>query len=157
MTRWGVGFKLFIACLIPAILSLALSYWRSPFFEYPLLSAPVRYAVSILLVTVGVVFWISSVVTVMKAFKEHRLCTTGPFALCRHPVYASWILFILPGTSLLTDSWLFLSAPLLMYWVLCRSIFKEDRYLEEEFGADYADYRERVPAVIPLGWLGRKR
>ncbi len=155
MTKWGVGPRLFISCLIPAVLSLALSYRLSPFFEYPLLTDAMRTITAIVLITLGSVFWISSIIAVMTAFKAHRLCTTGPFALCRHPVYASWILFILPGISLLINSWLLLTAPLVMYWVLCSNVSKEDRYLEEYFGMDYESYRERVPAVIPLGWLKR--
>jgi len=157
MTKWGIGPRITIFSLIAALLSLALSYWNSPFFEYPLLPAPVRNAASILLITAGAFFWISSVVMVMKAFKKHRLCTTGPYSLCRHPVYSSWMLLIYPGISLIFNTWLLLSASLVICLTLCRNVAIEDKYLEEEFGEDYADYRERVPAVIPLSWLGRKR
>jgi len=156
MTKWGIGLKVTLLSLTAALLSLALSYWMSPFFEYPLLPALIRDTASILLMAVGTVFWISSVIMVMTAFRNNRLCTTGPYSLCRHPVYSSWMLFLYPGISLLFNTWLLLSASLVIYLTLCSTVAAEDKYLEEQFGEDYANYRERVPAVIPLGRLGRK-
>ena len=82
MTRWGIGPKLLLWGLAAAILSLTLSWKWSPFFEYPLLPAGARRVAVVALITGGLIFWISAVAMVMKAFSEGRLCTTGPFALC---------------------------------------------------------------------------
>jgi len=107
------------------------------------------------LLAAGIPFWLTSVATVMRAYKTRRLCTSGPFALCRHPVYASWVVFILPGISLLLDSWLFLLSPLVLYAAVVKSAPEEERYLEDLFGDEYRVYQERVPMVLPLGSPGR--
>jgi protein-S-isoprenylcysteine O-methyltransferase Ste14 len=157
MTPWGIGPRLMLTCLVPALFSLALSKWLSPLFEYPFPDAAMKIPLAVALVSGGVLFWVCSVVTIMKAYSEKRLCTSGVYGLCRHPVYASWVLFILPGLSLLFDSWLFLASPLVMYSALCTHAPVEDRYLEDLFGEEYTRYRERVPAVLPTGWLRKEK
>ena len=74
----------------------------------------------------------------------------GAFALVRHPVYAAWIVFLLPGLGLLSRSWLLLVTPLVAYAVFKTLIAKEDDYLTERFGQPYLDYRARVREIIPL-------
>jgi protein-S-isoprenylcysteine O-methyltransferase Ste14 len=157
MTKWGIGLKLFISALFTAALTLGISFWFTALFNYPLEIRPFQAAAGILLTAFGVVFWIMSVALVMKAYKAHRLCTEGTYSLCRHPVYSAWIVFIIPGLSLLINTWLLLLASLAMYLTLRRDIPAEDTYLEKEFGADYRSYSENVPAVIPLGRLLKKR
>jgi len=157
MTRWGIGFKLFMSAFFTAVLTVGVSSWLSPLFEYPPDTDPALTPAAIALIAVGTVFWIMSVIMVMKAYKEHRLCTAGPYGLCRHPVYSAWIVFIIPGLSLLINTWLLLLTSLAMYLTLRRDIPAEDSYLEKEFGADFIDYRDSVPAVLPLGRIAKKR
>jgi protein-S-isoprenylcysteine O-methyltransferase Ste14 len=68
-------------------------------------------------------------------------------------LYASWVVFIVPGIVLLMRSWIGLTIPLFMYVVLRRLSVKEETYLETTFGDAYLEYKKKVPAVIPLGWI----
>ena len=72
------------------------------------------------------------------------LCTSGPFALSRNPIYlGDWA--ILAGAALLLDTaWPLAFAPAV--WALLRYgvIRHEEAHLEARFGDSYRAYRSRV-------------
>jgi protein-S-isoprenylcysteine O-methyltransferase Ste14 len=89
---------------------------------------------------------------VLAGSQEQRLVTTGIRSRVRHPVYlghfcqmVAWSL----GTGLAVCYGLTAFA-LITGAIMIRM---EDRELERRFGAEYAAYRQRVPAVWPT--LGR--
>jgi len=81
--------------------------------------------------------------------REGGLVTTGPFARCRHPLYATWILLILPGMCLLVGSWPVLTVPLVAYAAARVAVRQEERELASRFGAAYADYARSTPCLVP--------
>jgi protein-S-isoprenylcysteine O-methyltransferase Ste14 len=109
--------------------------------------------IGIILILIGISFDIVAIVTVMRAFNKGTLITKGIFGICRHPVYAGWVVFIVPGIVLLVNSWIALSIPLVMYFFLRILVIKEDTYLEKTFGNEYHIYKKRIPAVLPIGWI----
>lgn len=151
MTRWGVGLRVAVIALFTALAAMALSFLFPGLSAYPLISHPVRLVIGLALLAPGLALWITSVITVMRAYSSRRLCTSGPFALCRHPVYASWVVFILPALSLLLNSWFILVSPLALWIAIVKSAPEEEEYLEALFGDSYRAYRDRVPMVLPLG------
>jgi len=80
---------------------------------------------------------------------SHRqLMTTGPFAVVRHPRYASLLLAKL-GFSLLLASvfaWIVLLTSILVF---LRRIRLEENYLREVFGPSYGSYKERTSRLLP--------
>ena len=79
---------------------------------------------------------------------EQRLVTSGIRAHVQHPVYLAHLCEMLAwsiGTGLVTCYGL-TAVGLVTGAVMIRM---EDRELEERFGAAYAAYRQRVPAVLP--------
>ncbi len=78
----------------------------------------------------------------------HRLITSGPFAVVRHPMYVG-IEMTTFGSLLLYRTW-----ATLWLWVSFSGLVvrarQEDRALRLEFGAAWEAYRDRVP-----GWLPR--
>jgi protein-S-isoprenylcysteine O-methyltransferase Ste14 len=72
------------------------------------------------------------------------LCTDGPFAFSRNPIYlADW--FVLAGASLiLATAWPLLFAPAVWASVRYGVIRHEEAHLEAAFGEAYRDYRQRV-------------
>ena len=156
MTRWGIGPKL-------ALLSLAYTAFAGGLR----LGSPARFGLSFVpyqvlvwtcvgLLLLGVPLWLVGARSAMRAFHSGRLCTDGVFALCRHPIYAAWVVFIGPGLILLMDAWVALFVPVLMYLTVRILVREEDKYLAAKFGDEYEEYRRRVPAFMPFGWLMRK-
>jgi protein-S-isoprenylcysteine O-methyltransferase Ste14 len=81
--------------------------------------------------------------------EDHRLITTGPYALVRHPVFLSLLLLLAATVSLLTAPLAALAALAICGWGTEIRIRAEDGLLERRFGDVYAAYRKRVSAVIP--------
>jgi protein-S-isoprenylcysteine O-methyltransferase Ste14 len=80
---------------------------------------------------------------------------TGAFTLCRHPMYAGWLI----------ASWgLDLSKPFLLtvfYNLLLTAFvvflaFQEERRMIEIFGGKYRAYRRQIPFLLPYGFLKKQ-
>jgi protein-S-isoprenylcysteine O-methyltransferase Ste14 len=87
--------------------------------------------------------------TIHKYFNEGKLATRGVYAYFRHPIYGSWIVFIVPGVVLMLNSLLGLTVPFFMYVVFSALIKEEEEYLEEKFGDEYFEYKRKVGSIFP--------
>jgi protein-S-isoprenylcysteine O-methyltransferase Ste14 len=147
MTRWGVGpiyaagSIVFVAILSSVNISIfpALTMSYNPFV----------YVCGIGLIVVGVAILVIALVQVHSAFGSRRLVTTGVYAYVRDPVYAVWLLFIVPGLILITEMSLLTIALFLMYSLLKAVIGREEAYMELTFGKEYLQYKSEVNSVIP--------
>lgn len=111
------------------------------------------------LVILGVVFNLWGRVTLksywanqIKIFEGQTLLTTGPFAVVRHPLYASLIWTFTGGAliyanplSLIVTFGIFLP----MMYVRAK---KEDALLRAAFPGEYAGYRNRTGMFFPKVW-----
>jgi protein-S-isoprenylcysteine O-methyltransferase Ste14 len=153
MTHWGVGPRLaawifpYCAIIVLSIISLG-PVFHMGFIPYRMLA----YA-GTGLILLGIPFYVVSLSSVMRAFKEGKLVTSGVYGMCRHPVYASWIIFFIPGIALLLNNWIVLTIAPVMYWSLRMLVREEDAYLEKTFKTEYLAYKKRVPPVLPIGYL----
>ena len=82
---------------------------------------------------------------------DHELIRSGPYAVVRHPIYTGTSLAAL-GLAILNGDLLSLAATvlLLLGWRIKSRM--EERFMMEQFGADYANYMRRVKALIPYVW-----
>jgi protein-S-isoprenylcysteine O-methyltransferase Ste14 len=74
--------------------------------------------------------------------RGHRVVTTGPYALVRHPMYAGALLLFI-GIPLLLGSWYGLAAVLVIVALLIARIVMEERTLTDELPG-YPEYAARV-------------
>ena len=95
-------------------------------------------------------FWLlaSAWNVLYQAQRAHRLAASGPYARLRHPQYAAFVLimfgFLLQWPTLLT----LVMFPILVM-VYARLARREEAEVAAEFGAEYAAYRARTPALWP--------
>ena len=114
------------------------------FVPYPILAV-----IGAVMGVASVPIFISSGRTITKAFAEGRLVTSGTYAICRNPLYANWIILLLPAIALLCNSWLMLLAPAVLYITTRLRIHHEEAYLEERFRQEFIEYRQRTNAIFP--------
>ncbi len=82
-------------------------------------------------------------------YEDHELVRTGPYAVVRHPIYAS-ILAMLLSTLLLATPWLWAAVSLGLFTIGTEiRVHVEDNLLASRFGKDFEDYRRRVRAYAP--------
>ena len=153
MSRWGIGPIFACSSIGYGLVMLIVSRYFYPYFQIKLLPYRFLSVLGVTLVLIGVPFFLISAVRVMRAYNADNLVTGGIFKCCRHPLYASWVVFIVPGIALLVNSWIGLTTPIFMYIVLYSFVQKEEIYLEKIFGSEYLDYKNRVPIILPYGWL----
>jgi protein-S-isoprenylcysteine O-methyltransferase Ste14 len=80
---------------------------------------------------------------------DHAIVRTGPYRCVRHPIYTGLLLGFV-GSAIALGEWRGLVAVAIAAAALWRKLKVEERWLTEEFGARYAEYRRRTPALIPF-------
>jgi hypothetical protein len=80
--------------------------------------------------------------------KDRKLTMTGPYAYVRNPLYLGSIVIGIGFAIAARDIWI--AAVLVVYYavVYVPVIRGEEDFLSGRF-ADYADYRRRVPSLLP--------
>jgi protein-S-isoprenylcysteine O-methyltransferase Ste14 len=90
-------------------------------------------------------------------FKEYpRLFVfTGAYSLCRHPLYAGWLIvswgLLLSKPYLLTLFYNFLLTLFVVYMAL-----QEEKQMIALFGDKYRKYQRQVPFLLPYGFLKKR-
>ncbi len=83
-------------------------------------------------------------------YEDHQLIRTGPYAVVRHPIYASLLAALLCTLLLLTPwEWFPLSLALYIIGTEVR-VRTEERLLESRFPDEYQQYRRQVRAYLPF-------
>jgi protein-S-isoprenylcysteine O-methyltransferase Ste14 len=80
---------------------------------------------------------------------DHRLVTTGPYRLIRHPMYAGYLLLFL-GAFLLSAGWLIgLAGAAIILSLMTARLPREEALLSQRFGREYQDYRAETGRFFP--------
>lgn len=104
------------------------------------------------LIIIGAIMYFLTAPALLKGLKETKLMTTGTFYLCCNPLYSSIILLIIPGISLMMNSWLVLTTSLVAYVLFKIFIKSEYAEMEKFFGDDFKKYRAETPEFFPFPW-----
>ena len=116
-----------------------------------------RIAISWLLAALAIVIAWTSVTHLGRQFRiraglytDHQLVRTGPYAIVRHPIYASLLSMLLCTLLLLTPwQWMPLALAVFVLGTEIR-VRSEDRLLASRFADQFREYQRSVPAYIPL-------
>jgi protein-S-isoprenylcysteine O-methyltransferase Ste14 len=153
---WGIGIKFAGLSLGYSAIIIFINYFTYPFFYIRFLPYMAFLISGILLIVVGLSLYIASAFSVHKAYAGDILRTKGVYSICRHPLYSSFIFFIVPGICLLFKSWIAFSVPLVMYFFLKLLIDEEEDYLSRRFGGEYEKYKGQVSLAFPRIWRYEK-
>lgn len=152
MTLWGVGPKFALLSFVFSIIMMSIHYFTKPLFIIDAVPQSVISFTAILLLITGIPFFLLSAKTISKVYAQNSLCTSGVYSTCRHPLYSSFIFFLVPGIVLFLNSWLLLTLPFVMYVIFRILIKKEENYLKDEFGEEFIIYKKNVDLVFPMLW-----
>ena len=83
--------------------------------------------------------------------EDHALVRRGPYALVRHPIYSGLSLALL-GTAVVYGEVRCLIGAALAFFEWKRKSLLEERFMIEQFGREYIEYRREVKGLIPFVW-----
>jgi protein-S-isoprenylcysteine O-methyltransferase Ste14 len=123
--------------------------------QIPILNLTI-YLINLLLFipffVVGAWFGVAGVIsTSLKVAETHRaetVVSTGVYSIVRHPQYLGGILAHIGFSFLLSGLYSLVVTPLAIAIIYIIS-WKEENELTKEFGQKYAEYRSKVPMLIP--------
>jgi len=104
-----------------------------------------------ILVMIGII----TILTIKRAFTRagtsiepwdptSKIITTGFYAYSRNPIYISLCIVSMGIGILLNNIWVFISIIPSLFIIYFIAIKKEEVYLEEKFGDEYVQYKQKV-------------
>ena len=111
--------------------------------------------IGILYFIIGITLWLKAVIIdrLDTHIIKNELVTTGVYAYVRNPVYSAFM-FVCTGVLLIYGNLVLLVLPII-YWGFMTVLMKltEEKWLEDLYGKEYIQYRQRVNRCIP--WKGK--
>lgn len=112
--------------------------------------------IGILCFIIGITLWLKAVIIdrLDAHIIRNELVTTGVYAYVRNPVYSAFM-FVCTGVLLIYGNLVLLVLPII-YWGFMTVLMKltEEKWLEDLYGKEYVQYRQRVNRCIP--WKGKE-
>ena len=112
--------------------------------------------IGILCFAIGITLWLRAVIIdrLDAHIIKNELVTTGVYAYVRNPVYSAFM-FLCTGVLLIYGNLILLLLPII-YWGFMTVLMKstEEKWLEDLYGQEYVQYRQRVNRCIP--WKGKE-
>jgi protein-S-isoprenylcysteine O-methyltransferase Ste14 len=110
--------------------------------------------VGVILCLAGLVLFFLSLLSFRKSFRvgidnQHpdQLITTGIFALTRNPIYVS-LGIILSGQFLIFSNWILLVFLAGAIWLFHRQVLREEEFMKQYYGEEFAAYCHHVRRYI---------
>lgn len=115
------------------------------------------FVIGFVMIAIGLVIRIQSILTLKQHFtysvakiENHELIETGLYKWIRHPGYLGQLIIFI-GIPISFSNWL--SVILMMIPVLLGYIYRikvEERFMIEQLGQKYIDYKNRTKRLIPM-------
>ena len=126
------------------ILTILITYFYEGIFKITSQSNTIIVTSGAVLIISGAVIVASCGRKLLKTFDKGILITDGLYKFFRNPMYAAYLILIIPGISLLFNSWLALTTVILNYVLFSFMVEREYQYLRDKFGKEYEDYLAKV-------------
>jgi protein-S-isoprenylcysteine O-methyltransferase Ste14 len=141
-------------------ISISVGYWLS----FILASTKVGriynwntfFVIGSVLVLIGLIIRVTSILTLKQQFtyrvtriENHKLVETGLYKYIRHPGYLGQLIIFL-GISTCLSNWLsvlLMIIPVLLGYL--NRIKVEEKFMVEQLGQNYQDYKKRTKKLIP--------
>jgi protein-S-isoprenylcysteine O-methyltransferase Ste14 len=149
LTFLGIGPKIGRITLPYFTITVALTIIFPAIFTFGEVVEKPFMVAGIVLMAIGLVFYIATIWLMLPGIRNNKLVTGGAYRLCRNPLYSALILFLIPGLSLLMNSWIIITASIVGYLLFRRFIHEEEELLERIFGDEFRKYRETTPCFFP--------
>ena len=140
----GVAPMIAIPTFLYLALTILITYWSDDKFKINIQNSTGLIVIGVVLIAAGALIVASCGRKLLKNFDKGILMTDGLYKVFRNPMYAAYMIFIIPGICLLFNSWLALTTIIFNYILFSILIRQEYKYLQDKFGKEYEDYLSKV-------------
>ncbi|HKK42678.1 MAG TPA: hypothetical protein VJ963_09735 [Bacteroidales bacterium] len=150
LSYMGIGPKIGMTVLPLLAMAILTTVSYRSMFTYFVNSSRILFFTGLAFVIAGSLIYFFTIPSLLNGLKNTQLITSGTYYLCCNPLYSSVIMFIVPGVSLMMNSWLILAVSPVGYVFL--KIYIKDEYEEMEgfFGDEFRKYRSETPGFFPF-------
>jgi protein-S-isoprenylcysteine O-methyltransferase Ste14 len=85
---------------------------------------------------------------------NHKLVIDGPYKYLRHPIYLATIAEILSVAFIANSMFSLLFVVSIYVPALLIRMYWEENEMQKALGAEYSNYKQRIPAFFPHFWRG---
>ena len=100
--------------------------------------------ISTIVLIIGLVNCIWSQILILINVPKHRLITSGPFSIVKHPLYTGVCLLVVPWVGFIINTWLGVVLGIILFIILRRYAPEEEKKLSNMFGNAWTEYAKRV-------------
>jgi protein-S-isoprenylcysteine O-methyltransferase Ste14 len=143
MSLMGVAGKILIVLLISLGVTAGISYLSKPLFRITENYNQLVF-IAVSMAIVGFALNLIAAFGMLSAHRKEQLATGGLYSLFLNPMYTFQILITVPGLLLLFNSWFVMITVVPVFIAFKVFVKEEERYLEEKFGKEYQEYKEKV-------------
>jgi protein-S-isoprenylcysteine O-methyltransferase Ste14 len=146
-SRWGIVLQVlgYWAILLPARM-----HWTEPISVWRMVAGSAFGLLGIWLASAGVRHLGKQWRSKAALNADHELVMSGPYQVVRHPIYASMItMAVMSALFLGRLPWWPIGIALFLAGIEVR-VHVEDGLLRDHFGAKFEEWKQRVPAYLPL-------
>ena len=109
--------------------------------------------VAITAIGFGMTYWARAILgrnwsAAVTIKEDHELIRSGPYQFVRHPIYTG-LLIAAVGTALALNQYRGLLAVFVLWLSFTLKRLKEERFMRQQFGAQYLDYARTTGAILP--------
>jgi protein-S-isoprenylcysteine O-methyltransferase Ste14 len=144
LTIAGSAPKIAVPTFVYLVIAIIIDRLKYPTYKISLDYSFALLIIGIILIIIGIMVVVSIARKLKKSFASDSLMTDGLYAYFRNPMYAAFLLFIIPGIAFIFNSWLVLTTIILNFILLQIFIREEYNYLNERFGEEYKTYLNKV-------------
>ena len=109
----------------------------------------IRYSAFLILSLLGITVILWSVISLPPKERGNHLITKGAFKYFRHPLYASFLLFLNTGFAILLNNWIYILWALALFPIWSINVESEEELMKKEFKEKYELYCRNTWKFFP--------
>jgi len=100
--------------------------------------------ISTIVLIIGLINCIWSQILILMNVSKHKLITSGPFSIVKHPLYTGVSLLVIPWVGFITNTWLGVVIGITLFIILRIYAPEEEKKLSNIFGNAWTEYTKKV-------------